>query len=70
MNSRRSKKLTNPLLSIHLFFPIQAISPRGMDKITTELSKELFNYTEEIKGKVLLEMLIKQDLSIFFVVEF
>ena len=27
-----------------------------MDKITSEWSKELLNYTEEIKGKVLLEM--------------
>ena len=30
---------------------IRAISPRAVDKITTEWSKELLNNTDEIKAK-------------------
>ena len=39
VNSTRRKKLNNPLLSINVLNGLrltQAISPRGVDKITTE----------------------------------
>ena len=70
MNSTRSKKLTNRLLSINLSFSvltfIRAVGPREVDKITAEGSKEFLNHTYEVKGKVSLEMFVKQAFVYFF----
>ena len=68
VNSTRSKKLTSPLLPINLFFLTFYLrnKSKGNGQNTTEWSKELLNYNEEIKGKVLLEMFIKQVFVFIF----
>ena len=68
MNSTTSKKLTNRLLSIKLFFPnfYSRIRFKGGGQKTAEGSKEFLNHTYEVKGKVLFRDVPKASFCLYF----